>query len=508
MPTSKPLPHSLSAWLKELDGVRLPVSIDEHRRVLQTLRDHRSSLGEIAEALQASPTLALLVMRAANRSKSSLSDPAANLEVALSRLGLQSAENLLDQLSPVALEAIPLELRQLQLLSRHAAQQASGLFGARLARLWHDINCSSLLFLAPIWVLIARHPPLFSAWEQRVLVKGEPASKVERELLGVPLLQIGLALAEKWRLPEWVLLAYRLLLNDRRQLVKALRIARAQAQPEQQQPLLDDDGALRRGLMLPSNSILLANGLAVSAHQAWSCPRALCWQQLAGLYLQLSVPELQQQVHQHAVNSARLHSSDGLWHPAQALLWPWATQHLKVTQPAAPPTPVKSEVEAWRKHCSELLREPSAFSNVQQLTHCIREALHASGMQRLLLMLADRNHSRLVAQQSFGLGREAAGLILDPSQSQVLRQLLSKPAQLRLSPANIAHYSALLPGHLKSLFPSEHLILRSIANQERVAMLLVVDQSGQVFSEVGLQAFGKTVQCIERALASFAKRAR
>jgi hypothetical protein len=349
---------------------------------------------------------------------------------------------------------------------------------------------------------------LFSAWEQRVLVKGEPASKVEQELLGVPLLQIGLALAEKWRLPEWILLAYRLLLNDRRQLVKALRITRAHAQPEQQQPLLDDDSALRRGLMLPSNSILLANGLAVSAHQAWSCPQVLRWQQLAGLYLQLSVPELQQQVHQQAVNSARLHSSAGLWHPAQALLWPWDAQHLKLSQAAAPPAPVKSEVEAWRKHCSELLSEPSVFINVQQLTHCIREALQACGMQRLLLMLADRNHSRLVSQQTLGLPKEAAGLTLDPSQSQVLRQLLSKPAQLRLSPTNIAQYSALLPGNLKSLFPGEHLILRSIANQERVAMLLVVDQSGHAFSEVNLQAFGKTVQCIERALTSFAKRAR
>ncbi len=508
MSTSSPLPHSLNAWLKQLDGVRLPVSVDEHRRALQTLRDSRRSLGEIAETLQASPTLALLVIRAANRSKSSLNEPAANLEVALSRLGLQSAENLLNQLTPVALEAIPLQLRQLQLFSRHAAQQASGLFGARLARLWHEINCSSLLLLAPIWVLVATHPQLFSAWEQRVLVKGEPASKVEQELLGVPLLHIGLALAEKWRLPEWVLLAYRLLIENRRQLVKALRITRAHAQPEQQQPLLDDDSALRRALMLPSNSILLANGLAVSAHQAWSCPQAQRWQQLAGLYLQLSVPELQQQVHQHAVNSARIHSSDGLWHPAQALLWPWTTQHLKLSAQAAPPAPVKSEVSAWRKHCSELLSEPSVFINVQQLTHCISEALRTCGMQRLVLMLADRNHSRLVAQQHFGLAKEANGLILDPSQSQVLRQLLSKPGQLRLNPANSAQYSALLPGSLKSLFPGEHLLLRSIASQERVTMLLVVDQSGQPFNEVNLQAFSKTVQCIERALASFAKRAR
>ncbi|MDP3847145.1 MAG: HDOD domain-containing protein [Pseudomonas sp.] len=508
MSTSKPLPHTLSAWLKELDGVRLPVSNDEHRRALHTLRDNKSSLGEIAESLQASPTLALLVMRAANRSKSSLSDPAANLEVALSRLGLQTTENLLNQQMPVSPEQIPRELRQLQLLSRHASQQASGLFGARLARLWHDVHCSSLLLLAPLWPLIASHPQLFNAWEQRVLIKGEPASKVERELLGLPLLQICLALAEKWRLPEWVLLGYRLLLNDRRQLVKALRIARANEQPAQQQPLLDDDSPLRRWLTLPSNCILLANGLAVSAHQAWSWPLALRWQQLTGLYLQLNLGDLQQQVHQQAVNSARKHCATELWHPAQALLWPWHCRHLHAEQPLAAAAPLTTEVTAWRKHCAELLSEPSPFANVLQLTSCIRDALQACGMQRLLLLLADRSHSRLMAQQTLGLPKEASVLSLDPNHSKVLRQLLSKPAQLRLSPANIAQYSALLPGNLKSLFPSEQLILRSIASQERVAMLLIVDQSGAPFSEASLLAFGKTVQCIERALASFAKRSR
>jgi hypothetical protein len=506
MPTNKTLPHSLSAWLKELDGVRLPVSDNEHRRVLKALRDNRSSLGDIAEALQTSPTLALMVLRAANRSKSSLSDPTGNLEVALSRLGLESAESLLNLLTPVDGAAIPLELRQLQLLSRHAAQQANGLFGARLARLRHEINCSSLLFLAPLWPLVAKHPEFFTAWEQRVLVNGEASSKVEQQLLGVPLLQICLALAEKWRLPEWVLLGYRLLLGDRRKIVKALRIARQHEHPAQQQPPLDDDSELRRWMMPPSNCIWLANGLAISAHQAWSCTQTSRWQQLTGLYLQLSLSDLQPLVHQQAVNSARKHSMADLWHPAQALLWPWQARHLQTEKPPVPAQPANSGVDIWRKHCSELLRTPSPFSNVLQLTLCIREALQACGIQRLLLLLADRNHSRLVSQQSLGLCKEAIPASIDPSQSQVLRQLLSKPAQLRLSPANIAQYSALLPGNLKSLFPSEHLILRSIANNDRVAMLLIADQSGHELSDVTVQAFAKTVQCIERALASFAKR--
>lgn len=62
-------------------------------------------------------------------------------------------------------------------------------------------------------------------------------------------------------------------------------------------------------------------------------------------------------------------------------------------------------------------------------------------------------------------------------EAQVLRRLLNEATQLRLTPTNIAQYSALLPGNLKSLFPGEHLILRSIANQQRVAMVLVADQA-------------------------------
>src|SRR5690606_41706907 len=99
-------------------------------------------------------------------------------------------------------------------------------------------------------------------------------------------------------------------------------------------------------------------------------------------------------------------------------------------------------------------------------------------------------------------------LVLDPDKSQVLRQLLDKPAQLRLSPDNMAQFSALLPGALKGLFAGEHLLLRSIGLDGRVMLLVVADQNDLPFSEVGLQAFGKTVQCIERALAAFGKRGR
>lgn len=504
MPIPQPLPRTLDAWLKQLDSSPLPVPAENLLKVQRMLADSRRSLREIAESMRDSPAVALSVLREANRSGQGQNEPVESLESALTRLGLKRTEELLKRQPALPEAQIPRSLRQMQLISEHAAQQANGLFAGRLARLWQEIHWGSLLFFAPIWVLLSARPELFEAWEQRVLLKGEPASKVEQELLGVPLLRLCLALAERWRLPEWIVSGYRLLLNDRRLLVKALHIARDNEHPIHQRQMLDDDPALRRWLTQPANCILLANGLTLSAHFAWNDSHNLRWQRLTGLYLQLPVDEVQQQVHRNAVQHAQQQPPQDLWHPAVALIWPWHARHLRTT-PAAAPAP---KPNPWREACAQLLAQPSPFGNVVQLTTCMRDAIQACGMQRVLLLIADRNHSRLLAQQHAGLDKSAGALSLDPQQSQVLKRLLKEPGQLRLSPANIAQFSALLPGALKSLFPGEHLLIRSLASNGRVALIAFADQGGAALDDASVQAFAKTAQCIERALGNFANRGR
>jgi len=506
MVASTPLPRTLDAWLKQLDGQLLPIAADHHLQVRRALADSRRSLREIADLMQDSPALVLSVLREANSKGSALGEAAESLETALTRLGLKRAEELLTRLPARPLEEIPAPLRQIQLISQHAAFQANGLFAARLARLWQEIHWGSLLFLSPVWALLAAHPHLFEAWEQRVLVDGEQPVKVEREMLGIPLFTLCLALAERWRLPAWIAQGYRLLIDDRRLLGRALHIARRNDEPLHQQQALDADPTLQRWLTQPANSILLANVIAVSAHNAWSGLHTRRWHGLNCLYLQLPLADLQQQIHQNAAHSARQLDTVGLWHPAEALLWPWDARHFQ-PKPVPAPAPSPQAID-WRQLCTQLLAQPSAFSNVQQLTTCARQALQATGLSRVVMLLADRTHSRLQVQQHAGVTANASGLILDPTQSQVLRRLLEKPAQLRLTPANVAQFSALLPGDLKALLPSEHLLIRSLASNDRVVMLLFADQSGQPISDNTVQAFTKTAQCIERALDTFSKRKR
>ncbi len=79
---------------------------------------------------------------------------------------------------------------------------------------------------------------------------------------------------------------------------------------------------------------------------------------------------------------------------------------------------------------------------------------------------------------------------------------------MRINPDNNAQFSALLPSGLRTLFRGEHLFLRSLVNNGRVIMIVVADQGGGPFADITVQAFGKTAQCIEKALHSFSSRGR
>lgn len=445
-------------------------------------------------------------MREANRhTHATIAEPAENLEVALNRLGLARVDALMQRLPIASIEQIPLALRQLQMISQHASQQASGLFASRLARLWQDIHWGSLLFLSPLWPLALTHPQLLEEWEVRVVHRGEPAPKVERELFGVRLLSLCQALAEFWHLPTWVTQGYHLLQEERRSLAKVMHIARDHKSPLRQQQKLDADPELRRWLNHPANTVMLANGVALAAQHAWTGAHIRRWQQLISLYLQAALEDVQVQNHQQAAASARKHGLQGVFHPAQMLLWPADARYIPRGMQQAT-TPDTKALGDWRKYCADLLAEPSPFSNAMHLTTYAREALQACGMKRVLLLMCDKTQSYLRVHQLAGLPQQAASLTVPVEQSKLLQRLLTQSAQLRLTPENHAQFSALLPGSLRVLFRGEHLLLRSLSNNGKVIMLLMADQGGGPFSEVSVQAFAKTAQCLERALATFSNR--
>jgi hypothetical protein len=302
------------------------------------------------------------------------------------------------------------------------------------------------------------------------------------------------------------------LVKDRRRLVKALHIAHNDAHPLQQQQRLDEDLPLRRWLTQPGNTILLANGLAVASHQSWSNPHILRWQRLVGLYMHESLDHTQQITHQAAAQHARQQFMPGLWHPAEALIWPWNARRLRPNQKTTSDTEAANKrqpddgLNAWRRHCAELVKTPTPFTNGIQLTACARDALAACGLSRLILLTPDADQALLISQGIHGLPEAAKGLQLPINHHPLLRKLMSDPAQLRITPENSAQFRPHLPGNLQALFPHSHMVLRSIGSKGRVSMLVIIDKGGEPFSEQDQQAINKTVTCIERGVASYAQR--
>ena len=503
MTTTPPLPRTLPAWIKALDDAPLPAFAAVHGKVRLALRDASKSMRQIAELIQDSPVLALRFIQEANRGIGD-GQPAESLEVALSRIGLQRAEALLARIPAMEAQDMPRPLRQVVLISRHASQQANGLFAARLARLWQDIHWGSLLFLAPAWALVGAYPHLLDAWEQRVLVRASRPAASSANCSAFPCWSCA-SRSPSTGLPDWIIQGYRLLRRP------AQADQGAAHCPRQRAPAAPAADARRR-----SGIAALADA-AEQHHRTGQRPGAVGAPQLERHpQPALATPgravsagtagELQQMVHQQAVISARDFGATDLWHPAQGLLWPSGSRFQVLREVSAATSAPTADLTEWREHCRRLLAEPSPFSNVLQLTATASQALTSAGMQRSLVLLVDRKQNRLVAQQCVGLPGDAARLTLAPEQSQVVRRLLEKPAQLRLQPANMAQFSALLPGGLKALFAGEHLLLRSLGVDGRVLMLVVADQNGAPLSDASVQTFAKTSQCIERALSLFGRR--
>ena len=505
MATSSPLPQTTREWIQKLDTVRLPVLEHEARQARSAFVDPDRSLREIGQLIQATPVLALAIVREANRNTGSM-ERAESLEAALTRIGLDRAQELLKRIPVTKLTEENRPFFQMLLISRHATQQARGLFANRLARLWQEVHWNSLLFLAPIWAIVGAYPELLDRWEERLLT--QPSSRQDEvKTLGLPLLNLCLSLAQHWQLPSWIIHGYTLLNNDLRLLVKATHIAQDQEQPSEQQRQLGEDPELRRWLSTPENTPLLVNALAMTAHQGWGTQQALRWQQLSALYTQQPLAALQQQAHQYAVTSAHNDALAGLWHPAQALIWPWntlATRSKKLAEPLTRHAP-EDTTKNWRTLCLELLKTPSPFGNPLQLLATARDAFLAGGAQRALLLQFDPQRQLLISRQTYGLGSEANYLQVDPAHSQLLKHLLESPRQVLLNGEATARLFHLLPGAIKSSFTeSPHLLIRSLATQGRVTTLAVLDQNGFPLDEKTLQCIAKTIPCVERALDQYA----
>lgn len=463
-----------------------------------------SSLKEISRAITEAPSIALILFREANRSTSSLSEPAHNLDVVLKRLGMARCSSLLASLMDESKLPIPVSLRQVWLMGQHANRQANTLFAHKMARLWQEIHWSSLLFFSPLWPLLTRHPEFLDTWEQRVLGNGEAAHKVERELLGVSLIKLCHALAVHWSLPEWIISGYATLASNRRMMARALYLARMHHMPLEQQRRLDEQKDLNIWLNQPANSIVLASGLALASHNSWGDNHCLRWQRLISLYLRQPLAVIQQENHRTSVEHARYLGTTNLWHPARALIWPWQTRRIL---PKALPAQATSQAQAenrfnlpqWREEAEQLLLRPSPFRNTLQLLSHYASMLQYGAFSRVLILGIQSTNESLVPvcqlNYRFTLQKPLASYTTNP----VFRHLLQHREPLLIHAENHAR----LTGHLDPDFvrelDSKNLVMASIWRNDKPVLLVIADDWGHPLHAASLKALNASNRYLEQS---------
>lgn len=504
MPDPSAPPRSLDAWLERLDATSLPISDRQREQLHRELRRGDRPLRIIAQRLQTCPALTLALLREANRhAPGPLGSDSEHLESALVRLGLSRAATILQELPERNATTLPPALIQLLLISQHAQHQAAGLFATRMARLEGEILCASLLFLAPFWALAQAFPDLLQRWEARVIGEHQPARTVEQDLFGVPLVELGLALARRWRLPEAVILGYQALGQERDALIRCLRLARRPGTHPLQR-LQDEDSEQLRWLTRPSHSALFANALALAAHSAWDDARSLRWQRLTALYLDLPLARVQTQTHGLAADSARLLPAGPAWHPAQALLWPAGCRR---PPPPEPPSLLSSffRPEQWSRLCERFSQQPSAFANLPHLLASAAQALELCGLQRFALLCTDRQ-GQLIALHQQGLPPRTPRLKADPGHWPLLPQLIAQSVLVHVSPQRNAGLCRKLPPAIREQFDGRHMVMRGFDLGGRNGLVLFGDQHGMPFSDRQLELLEKTARVIERGTLAFGRR--
>lgn len=515
MHNSMPTPKTLEDWLTLLDNTKLPVPCGHKLRVERALLRQNSSLREIASVVSSAPSIALIFFREANRVPGVFNGAAQHLEAVLTRLGMTRCRQLLGQLEDTPDAEIPLQLRKIWLIGEHANAQATALFSHKLARVWQEIHWSSLLFLAPLWPLLTRYPQLFALWEQRVMGGRQSRRTIEQELFGTSLARLCQAVAEHWILPDWIVEAYAIMNQNPRRLAQALRIARLHDSPLRQQLLLDENKDIFLWLRQPANTILISNGLAIDAHYSWHHEHCTRWQRFAALFLESPLDRIQAQTHRNAVEHARSLGKSGLWHPAQALLWPPLSKKMvpvpegTATHAPAPRSacPVSTEQQQqWQLLARRMLQRPSHFSNLHQFVTTVFQMLYASGFQRIALLAVQgaEQQLKLLHQTGFGFSRQQ--VFKQQPQSSLLKKLLQPNGILHITAAQLPRLQAGFPAGLLTALESSSFVSGTICLDGKTLMLLIADADNATLHTSNIKAFQASCKYAGHGLAIMQQR--
>ncbi len=412
------------------------------------LEDENRALGDLIPIIELDPALSALVLSHVNKARGASTQGITTLQSAIGLLGHDSLGRLLADVPSVE-DVIKkpdtlVDYERLVHRSLHAAIQARAWARAQNDRLPEEIYISALLRYIADLMLCAHAHEGYRHIQRIMLTDKLPARAAEQQILDRPLNELGIALGQRWRLPEESLASM--------DPVKAFNFR--------------------------STGLLLACEASRLAEQGWYTAAMKQCMELACEHLRKPAATVTPAMHQAALEAAHAFAGTYTRPAALNLLLPPDADPM-------PPPPTKPKA-APRIH--RISKTSTATETLQCLVEALVEDLK---LKRIIFGMLNKDKSILKTRFAVGFNNDPSiqELRAEVAKQVLIKQLLARPISVWLNDKNYVKLSQGLPMQALQTLQSRDFFMMSVFIADKPIGLVFADCEGRPLQEAQYKQF-------------------
>lgn len=463
------------AWLAKHDGV-IPAFDQFHHQVSSLIDKNIASLGEIADSMLLDPGMTIAMFKQANsRMKQTRRAAVDTLHTAISCLGMPAVTSLVRKQQKLgddhSLTDYSAHFRQLLNQNYHALKQLDSLARMQGITPAEDMHVAVLLYnIGEIYVSLLD----FETYRQYLDLKDQHNYDAATEIFGFDFIRLSRTLAFNWTLPELLIES----LGDAEKMSRKARLVRE------------------------------AGEIARLAEFGWYHEPINTAQANCANFLNITVEELTNNLHQAAILASNTSPYDEVISPAERLIQLAAVE--LPSKPVQKPKPRDiNQALSLTGQIKTLLKNPAA--NQWSVLGLLLGSLQKSArFSCVALMLISEDRERLETHTAKGLDSKQAlsQLKLDIDKSGIIKKLLEKPLALHINGGNYKKYEQFLPGQFKAATLCDNFVMMAIFVGNKPIGLVYGDRQTveQAIDAESYNTFKSYVMIASKALTFLARR--
>jgi HD-like signal output (HDOD) protein len=463
------------AWLSSHHSV-IPALATHHRQALQTLDDHRKTIGDLAAVIALDPGMSISLYHEVNSRLQRSGKRTESVQAALSLLSDSTIADLVMQ-HKVLHETHPDALRRQayhQLVSRsyHLLAQLDYFISLQGIGAVNEIHSAALLHNIGEFCACLFDYEHYQQYQAKFLANGIDANS-SKAVFSFDFHELGRIYAEKSYLPALVTES------------------------------LDENIPKGRKARL----IQLAADVSHQAEAGWYHSSMQATEQVCAAYLNQSLEDFDKHLQQVAIGAARnCPFNDVLPAAVRLIILP---DLAKQAQPAAEaerkPAPDGHEFDNRVKVLLQTSR-PTQAQLLDLLLNHLHDELHLS---RVVLMLLSPDKTKLGTRAGKGIDEHSPirTLVIDISRENLLKTLLVKPQSLWIDSGNYPKFESVLPARFKAAFLHENFFLMSLHVTGKAVGMVFCDRAQAVteLDKITYVKFKSAIALTSKALTTLAR---